>query len=617
MAANEVAKVIVDKPDLDALADSISAKSGVSGKKTVAQMKATVDNMSGMGVDPLITFDAENDGVTDYLEDAEAYTDADDLTTSVMVPDHSSGYDKPSRSALAVPANASVIYWADENTGDGWSESVSAGTYYVKNLVPGHSYFFRIDDSSGNVLKAGRYTATGGVRMIWLSSNVHNFRDLGGWSCDGGTVKYGKLIRGAQLNYKNSSDQIVPLYTAADIIQLHDVLKIRHEIDMRSYSSAGTPIGDDVKYSYYQLSDNTYVENLGTQNLTDVIKTIIDNVIYDRPTYFHCSVGADRTGLISFIVMAVLGVHRYDIDKDYELTSFYTISDNPQNYTRLRTDSRYKTLATRFAPANGVSFRDMVIQWIVDQGISVEKLNAFRNAMIDGNPADLDPADYTLPHAVTYALTNVTKDASAPDTVVDNGSFTATLTCPSGFEITDVTVTMGGVTQSGAFTPLSDTVGEVTIAAVTGALAISAVAKKEVLTAAGYTAGERLSATTGEVKSGASSQLTGFFPAVNGNTVELVNISNLDTAADGSLPVYAFYDENQNFLWASRISCVTNTAGNLDRYVTTPAGGAIGNYPSSFKIKNTILYSADVASPVAYMRISCSGITANSKIYIS
>ena len=44
------------------------------------------------------------------------------------------------------------------------------------------------------------------VRWLNVAYLPRNVRDLGGWSCDGGTVKYGKLFRGSEL--KSASEQI-------------------------------------------------------------------------------------------------------------------------------------------------------------------------------------------------------------------------------------------------------------------------------------------------------------------------------------------------------------------------------------------------------------------------
>lgn len=50
---SETTKVIVTKTKLDALANSINDKAGSTGKKTIDQMKDTVDNMDTLATLPV------------------------------------------------------------------------------------------------------------------------------------------------------------------------------------------------------------------------------------------------------------------------------------------------------------------------------------------------------------------------------------------------------------------------------------------------------------------------------------------------------------------------------------------------------------------------------------
>jgi hypothetical protein len=46
-----------------------------------------------------------------------------------------------------------------------------------------------VTDASGNGLQSGTLKPEGNVRMIKFDG-VNNVRDLGGWDCDGGKLKY-------------------------------------------------------------------------------------------------------------------------------------------------------------------------------------------------------------------------------------------------------------------------------------------------------------------------------------------------------------------------------------------------------------------------------------------
>ena len=94
--------------------------------------------------------------------------------------------------------SAGTLTIVDGYTGNSVSQPVSAGAITVYNCTPGATSKFVLTDSGGNIVQQGLIKPTGTCRMINML-NVDNVRDLGGWSCDGGTVKYGKLFRGGEM----------------------------------------------------------------------------------------------------------------------------------------------------------------------------------------------------------------------------------------------------------------------------------------------------------------------------------------------------------------------------------------------------------------------------------
>lgn len=67
-------------------------------------------------------------------------------------------------------------------------------------------------------------------------------------------------------------------------------------------------------------NDLAYQKSSG--NIKAIFDPLFDYVIANKPTYFHCSAGADRTGVVALLCEAILGVSQSDCDKDYELSSF-------------------------------------------------------------------------------------------------------------------------------------------------------------------------------------------------------------------------------------------------------------------------------------------------------
>ena len=110
------------------------------------------------------------------------------------------------------------------------------------------------------------------------------------------------------------------------------------EIDLRSGSETnGYPsssgkcnfaVNGDIDYKLIPIS--SYYK--GMQSNTKEIKQLFEAFAQadQHPVYYHCYGGADRTGVVGFMLGAVLGMSYTDLVIDFELTSY---SSNPsRNY---------------------------------------------------------------------------------------------------------------------------------------------------------------------------------------------------------------------------------------------------------------------------------------------
>lgn len=290
-----------------------------------------------------------------------------------------------------------------------------------------------------NESKAGTLKPLDSVR--WIKSPSRNVRDLGGWTCDGGTIKYGKLFRGGEISASDT-----------DFIKtMHDEIGIRAELELQGtdvtedYSVIGSdvdfccPTDGGAYWAYYSISN--------TVSMKEAFRFIFDSVMRDRPLYFHCSAGADRTGTIACLIEGMLGVSQSDIDKDYELTSF-----NGADYLRKRCGREYATGQWEYGYKNlitaimaltaGSTFKDKVINYIASLGFTANEINAFRAAMINGTPETVAPIIST--YTVTNTLSNV-NSSNTTSSASQYQSYTATITPNNNYVIDSVKVTMGGV----------------------------------------------------------------------------------------------------------------------------------------------------------------------------
>jgi len=164
---------------------------------------------------------------------------------------------------------------------------------------------------------------------------VFNFRDLGGyWTPGGQTVAWRRLFRSSELHNM----------TSHDIIQLKEEIRLRSVIDLRS-SGQLEPLSplNEVGVEYYNIpliDRGNGPENIRQDfsNMGEVYSYLVRNEEFGRrvvealeiiaepgnlPLVFHCSAGKDRTGILTAIVLGILGVTDEDIIEDYILTAPY------------------------------------------------------------------------------------------------------------------------------------------------------------------------------------------------------------------------------------------------------------------------------------------------------
>lgn len=455
------------------IADAIREKNGETTTYKIEEMGPAVRAISGLDED-LISFQQQNEKVTEYMAAAAVYTDADFATVTVAggyTDNTQTTWERPDGTELIAP-EAGTVYIMDEDTGNGWSNTVAVGGNVIINLVPGHWHSCLIRNSNGVITGIARVKGSGQVRMIHVPNSVHNFRDIGGWACDGGTVKYGIIYRGAQLSYYSSgSEKVYSLINSTGIHYLRDICGIRCEIDMRTDAQvtgiSSSPLGEDVEYIHYPYSDASYTDIINptgsyASQTKAMMTKIMENIANGIPTYIHCQAGADRTGVICMVLEALLGVAGRDCDKDYELTTFYYQG----SYYRPRTDSNWVALRNYINGLPGDTLRDKVVSWCRLMGIQSSLINRYRKAMIDGTPEDI-----SYQNSVAYNMNNVSS-SNAATTVENGGSYTTTLSASSGFTLASVTVTMGGIDITTTAYDIST--GAIAVPVVTGDIVITA-----------------------------------------------------------------------------------------------------------------------------------------------
>ena len=575
-----MAEYLTNTADLTAVADAIRAKGGTAKQLVYPSGFVSAIQAIQAGAVEALEWHQCPELVRNYL--ANVTYDPADYSTSQIA-----NY----APATAVTSNYRPI-----------GKTIGDKTFY--NLAPGVTHPFAVGERAGT-LKPLDF-------LRYIQTNTWNVRDLGGWSCDGGTVKYGLLFRGGEPS-------------TADYNVLVGELGIKYDLNLRGSSEATwmkSPLGDDV---YFVKADVYNWYSLANTNAWRInLRCVFDAVVHGEPVYFHCAAGADRTGTLACILEGLLGMSQSDIDKDYELTTFYSGSDTDAN-ARRRNEDEWKGLIAEINAKSGNTFRDKCVTFAAELGFTSAEINAYRKAMINGSPETVTPSisAFSVTNTLSGASSNNSDTAAtqyqpyeATITAQDGKTISAVTIKMGGVDITSevwqgdetelyrkvklnlsncstdntllrvidgqsyganiapdagctldgatVTITMGGVDVSNYYSG-----GKIAIPSVTGNLEItistveSGATTPNILVdafkvggvskpAVGFTNGKRLSTSTGVEKDNTGSFVTGFIPVKAGSVVRLKPLTAPSTAGVGATAL-AFYNSEKVYQTASYI----------------------------------------------------------------
>ena len=150
---------------------------------------------------------------------------------------------------------------------------------------------------------------------------------------------------------------------------MSDVLGIKTEIDFRNQTEAGghteSPI-PGASLSYVTLGG--YADAFGRYKdaYRDAFLMLADKDNY--PIYMHCTGGADRTGTVSFLLNALLGVSELECVQDYELTTFSTYG--ARNTKRGTYAAYYQEFREKLDAFDGDTLQKKVEAYLLSIGLS-------------------------------------------------------------------------------------------------------------------------------------------------------------------------------------------------------------------------------------------------------
>lgn len=371
----------------------------IEGKFTAAEKTVAITVTAGTSPEPPADIPQQIvNGATDILA---CNPDVEKFLTDVHYPNHD--YTFTSLRTWAAENNVSVcpgksdkpseysIRWSDTSAKDvvvtvteptrTWTYTPTADNNYVviSNLLPNTHYTYKAE-ANGKVLTEGSFDTVGKVHQVYFK-NMRNSRDLGGWKTESGKfIKYRMVYRGGRFDGLAKSGK-----TSIKTEGIKAELDLRGHSDVSSDSSLKGIVDD---YSFCApVIEEGYSQMLqqDKEKTRQCMQFIFDMVDQNKPVYFHCSLGRDRTGTIAMLTLGILGVPEGDISQEYELTQFaphgYATSDGEQvKMTRLADYDGAANVIWGYAQEG--SFQDGVNAYLLSIGISQDDINKFQQNML-------------------------------------------------------------------------------------------------------------------------------------------------------------------------------------------------------------------------------------------
>ena len=136
---------------------------------------------------------------------------------------------------------------------------------------------------------------------------------------------------------------------------------------------------DDWEITVVKGSIPSGTESTRFSGFADVYKTIFDKIAMadEAPIALHCANGADRTGIVSFFLLALLGVSEEDCGRDYSFTRFAGERDVDHTVEFDGWMSAAKAL-------EGETLADKMFNHLLSKNIEADTLETIREKFVPG-----------------------------------------------------------------------------------------------------------------------------------------------------------------------------------------------------------------------------------------
>ena len=316
------------------------------------------------------------------------------------------------------PAEFKILVSQDKNFAKYKEVKEEDGSYVAKNLFANTEYYWKVvageEESAIKKFTTGDYPRWISARKLGQDDGrgIYNVRDMGGYMTESGKrVKQGLVFRGGEITTMTSSGHYNTITDAARDAFRDDMGMVGGiELDLRgagdisdNYKANGFAENGDIEYRQIAIKsyEETFTKNgSGQTNPTEARANVVEifNILKNadqKPVYYHCFGGADRTGTVGFLLNGLLGVSYEDLVIDFELTSYSSIDNehirnhlegHQHNYDRwpalinaIKTDT-----TGGYAWNDNALLKDNIENFLVKAcGVSQETINQVRNIMLE------------------------------------------------------------------------------------------------------------------------------------------------------------------------------------------------------------------------------------------
>ena len=273
----------------------------------------------------------------------------------------------------------------------------------VNNLLKAQTYYVKVTAEGISLTGETSFTTTDLGPRVMTVDGVYNVRDMGGYlTASGKTTKQGLIYRGGALS--PSADYPNVRITESGIATMAEEMGIRTEIDFRNSSEAlGVTESciPNAELIYCTLGgyDSGMIDYAESYKKTFQLLARPESY----PVYYHCTGGADRTGTVSYLLGALLGMDEADLIHDYEFTSFSLYGERNSKTTKYA----FQALCSLVDSYAGDTLAEKAESYLKSIGVTEDEIFNIRAIMFGEEPKELpedgaDTPETSVPNFFDY-----------------------------------------------------------------------------------------------------------------------------------------------------------------------------------------------------------------------